>query len=316
MVGGRRIGTLLVVSPMRSAFYSRNTTKFSLAQREPVLTTDNIAWSRKLPFFGVHLACFAAFWTGVCWKAAALCFALYVVRMFGITAGYHRYFAHRSYRTSRFFQFVLALIGSCALQKGVLWWAAHHRHHHQHSDQEEDVHSPERRGFWWSHAGWFLCTRYEETEFQLIKDFAGYPELRWLNRHARIPGILLAIGCFLILGWQGLVWGFFISTVLLYHGTFAINSLCHIFGTVRYNTGDASRNSLILALITLGEGWHNNHHHYSTSTRMGFFWWEIDLTYYALKLLSFFGIVWELKDPPARVLQSPGLATSSSRLSS
>lgn len=258
----------------------------------------------KLPFFGVHVACLGVIWSGITWKAVALCIALYVIRMFGITGGYHRYFAHRSYRTSRFFQFVLALIGCCALQKGPLWWAAHHRQHHQHSDQETDVHSPERRGFWWSHIGWFLGNRYDETELHLIKDLAGYRELRWLDANCLAPGLLLGIASYYIAGWPGLFCGFFISSVLLYHGTFAINSLCHIFGRARYDTGDASRNSFLLALITLGEGWHNNHHHYSTSTRMGFFWWEIDVTYYVLKALAVVGIVWELKDPPERVRQT------------
>jgi len=166
------------------------------------------------------------------------------------------------------------------------------------------VHSPERRGFWWSHVGWFLGNRYDAIEFNLIKDFARYPELRWLDENNLAPGMLLGIACYFILGWQGLIWGFFISSVLLYHGTFTINPLCHIFGSVRYQTRDASRNSLILALITLGEGWHNNHHYYSTSTRMGFFWWEIDLSYYALRVLAWFGMVWEMKDPPERVFQS------------
>lgn len=263
-----------------------------------------IDWIKSLPFFGVHVACLAAFWTGVSWKAILLCWALYVIRMFGVTAGYHRYFAHRSYRTTRFFQFVLAWIGSSAVQKGPLWWAAHHRHHHQHSDQEADVHSPEQEGFWWSHVGWILSSKYAATDFNAIKDFAKYPELRWLNRFHVVPGVLLAVGCFLAMGWQGLMWGFFISTVLLYHGTFVINSLCHMMGKVRYKTTDTSRNSLILALITLGEGWHNNHHYYATSTNMGFFWWEVDLSYYTLKFLSFFGLIWDMKKPPQRVLEA------------
>ncbi len=263
-----------------------------------------IDWIKSLPFFGVHLACLAAFFVGVSWKALILCLALYAVRMFGITAGYHRYFSHRSYRTSRPFQFVLAWIGCSAVQKGPLWWASHHRHHHQHSDQEMDVHSPEREGFWWSHVGWILSRKYEETDLNAIKDFARYPELRWLNRFHVVPGVLLAVLCFLALSWQGLVWGFFISTVLLYHGTFVINSLCHMFGKVRYKTTDTSRNSLLLALITLGEGWHNNHHYYATSTNMGFFWWEVDVSYYVLRLLSFLGIVWEIKRPPQRVLEA------------
>ena len=273
-----------------------------MTQSSAIQRTDKIDWWVSIPFIGVHLACLTAFWTGVSWQALALCMAMYWIRMFGITAGYHRYFSHRSYRTSRVFQFVLACLGSAAMQKGPLWWAAHHRHHHQHSDQENDIHSPEQRGFWWSHVGWTLSNRYDETQLRLIKDFADYPELRWLNRFSLLPGILLAAACFALLGWQGLIWGFFISTVLLYHGTFAINSFCHIFGKVRYKTTDTSKNSLLLALITMGEGWHNNHHHYATSAKMGFFWWEIDLSYYALRLLSLFGIVWDLKQPPRRVL--------------
>ena len=227
---------------------------------------DGYEWIKSLPFFGVHVACLAAFWTGVSWTAIVLCAALYAIRMFAITGGYHRYYAHRSYRTSRAFQFVLAAIGCSSLQKGPLWWAAHHRHHHRHSDQEADVHSPEQEGFWWSHVGWILSSKYNATRFDIIRDFAQYPEIRLLNRFDVVPGVLLAVGCFLAMGWQGLVWGFFISTVLLFHATFAINSLCHMFGRVRYKTTDTSRNSLLLALVTLGEGWHNNHHYYATST--------------------------------------------------
>jgi len=266
--------------------------------------SDNIDWITSLPFLGVHVACLAAFWTGVSWRALVLCFALYVIRMFGITAGYHRYSSHRSYRTSRLFQFVLAWIGCSALQRGPLWWAAHHRYHHQHSDQQEDLHSPKQRGFWWAHIGWILCDRYDATPFEAIKGFSKYPELRWLNCYSALPGVLLGIGCLLAVGWQRLVWGFFISTVLLYHGTFLVNSLCHMVGTVRYKTTDTSRNSVLLALITMGEGWHNNHHHYSKSARMGFFWWEVDISYYALSWLSLFGIVWDMKKPSQRVLET------------
>jgi stearoyl-CoA desaturase (delta-9 desaturase) len=272
--------------------------------------SERIDWLRSLPFIGVHLACLGAFWTGVSWQALVLCAGLYVIRMFGITAGYHRYFAHRSYKTSRAFQFVLAWIGGSAVQKGPLWWAGHHRHHHKYSDEEPDVHSPVLRGFWWSHVGWFLCTRYDDTDFEAIKDFTKYPELRWLNHYHVVPGVVLAIGCFLAMGWQGLVWGFFISTVLLYHGTFVINSLCHMMGTVRYQTDDDSKNSLLLALITLGEGWHNNHHHYQSSTRQGFFWWEIDLSYYGLTALSWVGLVWDLRTPPPAVVNATVLAKS------
>jgi stearoyl-CoA desaturase (delta-9 desaturase) len=274
------------------------------AARSEVTSQNRINWVKSLPFFGLHLACFAAIFTDVSWGALGLCISLQVIRMFAITAGYHRYFAHRTYRTSRWFQFVLAWIGCSALQKGPLWWASHHRHHHQHSDQGEDVHSPERLGFWWSHLGWILCSKYQDTNLRRIRDFANYPELRWLNHFHVIPGLVLAVGCFLLAGWQGLVWGFFISTVLLYHSTFAINSLCHMFGKRRYETTDTSRNSLLLALLTMGEGWHNNHHYYSTSVNQGFFWWELDISYYFLRLLSFFRVVWDLKTTPRHILEA------------
>jgi len=272
--------------------------------------SEQIAWIRSLPFIGMHLACFGALWTGVSWSAIALCVALYVIRMFGITGGYHRYFSHRSYRTSRWFQFVLAWIGCSAVQKGPLWWAGHHRHHHKYSDEDPDLHSPVLRGFWWSHVGWFLSARYDDTDFNAIKDFTKYPELVWLNDYHVVPGVVLAVACTAAMGWQGLVWGFFISTVLLYHGTFVINSLCHMMGTVRYQTDDESKNSLLLALITLGEGWHNNHHHYQSSTRQGFFWWEIDVSYYILRALSSIGLVWDLRTPPQTIVSATLLRKS------
>ena len=279
-------------------------TAIGTLRRDSIEESGGINWLRSLPFFGVHAVCLAAFWTGVSARALVLCFALYVIRMFGITAGYHRYFAHRSFRTSRAFQFLLALIACTAEQKGPLWWAAHHRHHHQFSDQTGDAHSPALRGFWWSHTGWFLSNDYHDTPFEAIRDFSKYPELAVLNHYWMVPGILLGIACFYIAEWQGVVVGFFVSTVLLYHGTFVINSLCHMIGSVRYRTADTSRNSMVLALITLGEGWHNNHHYYATSARMGFFWWEIDMSYYVLRALSVCGIVWDLKKPSPGALEA------------
>ncbi len=279
-------------------------TALGVLQPEAFEQTGRVNWLRSLPFIGVHAVCLGAIWTGVSAKALMLCCALYVVRMFGITAGYHRYFSHRSYRTNRAFQFVLAFIGCTAEQKGPLWWAAYHRHHHQFSDQAEDAHSPGRDGFWWSHIGWFMCDWYNETPLESIRDFSRYPELVFLNRYWVLPGILVGDLCFAWMGWQGLWVGFFWSTVLLYHGTFVINSLCHMIGSIRYKTPDTSRNSMVLALITLGEGWHNNHHHYATSAKMGFFWWEIDVSYYALRALSVLGIVRDLKRPSARALDS------------
>lgn len=255
-------------------------------------------------FFLVHGAVLGVFFVPFSWSMVWLCLALFWIRMFGITAGYHRYFAHRSFKTSRAFQFVLAVLGATSVQKGVLWWAGHHRHHHRYSDQDEDIHSPRRDGFWWAHVGWILSTRYDETPTHLIRDFAKYPELRWLDRWHAVPGIVLAALVLAFAGLPGLVWGFFVSTVLTWHVTFSINSLTHVFGRRRYETTDSSRNSLILALLTLGEGWHNNHHYYQTSTRQGFFWWELDISYLILKFLQMFGIVWDLRVPPEKVVQA------------
>jgi stearoyl-CoA desaturase (delta-9 desaturase) len=225
--------------------------------------------------------------------------------MFGVTAGYHRYFSHRSFKTSRVFQFMLAFLASMSAQKGVLWWASHHRAHHLDSDGESDVHSPTRRGFWWAHCGWILSRRYELADGRLVKDLARYPELRWLDRYHLVPPVTLAVGLFLLGGSSALVWGFFVSTVLLWHGTFTINSLAHLVGRRRYATTDTSKNSFLLSVLTMGEGWHNNHHRYMASVRQGFFWWELDATYYVLKVLSWFGVVWDLRAPPRSLLVDP-----------
>jgi stearoyl-CoA desaturase (Delta-9 desaturase) len=265
---------------------------------------DDIMYPSAVPFVLVHLACFAAFWTGITWTAVALCITLYWLRIFGIGAGYHRYFSHRSYSTSRIFQFVLALLSQSTAQKSVLWWAAKHRHHHLHSDTELDVHSPRQRGFIYSHLGWIFSRRHDTTDLVKVEDFARYPELRWLHRYELAPAVVLALVCLAIGGWSGLVVGFFWSTVLLYHATFCINSLAHVLGRKRYVTGDDSRNNWLLAIFTMGEGWHNNHHAFQSSVRQGFRWWECDATYYVLKALSWMRLVWNLRMPPREVVRN------------
>lgn len=269
-------------------------------QRAP---DERVDWVTSIPFVLMHLAPLALIWTGVRWQDLVLCAALYVVRMFFITAGYHRYFAHRSYKLGRGMQLLMAIGGSSAAQKGVLWWAGHHRDHHKYSDGPKDIHSP-RRGFWWSHVGWIVCKKYDATPVDRIKDFAKYPELRFLDRYHLLPAVALAVGTYLWGGWSALFAGFFLSTVLLYHGTFTINSFTHIWGRRRYATTDTSKNSLLFALITLGEGWHNNHHYYQRSTNQGFYWWEIDISYYVLKLLSWVGLVHGIHTPPQHVLDA------------
>lgn len=248
-----------------------------------------------------------------------LAFALYYIRMFFITGGYHRYFSHKSYKTSRVFQFIIAYMAETSMQKGVLWWGSHHRIHHKESDKVTDPHSMKHYGFWYSHLGWIMSKDYKKTHYGLIQDYAKFKELIWINRFHIIPPLTLLIGVFIWGGYEkaGITGefnlngafasafiGFFFSTMVLYHGTFSINSIMHKFGKPRYKTGDESKNNLILALVTLGEGWHNNHHYYMSSTRQGFFWWEIDITYYILKLLSYVGIVWDIKEVPDHVKES------------
>ena len=275
---------------------------------------DGVDWPRIVPFAGMHVACLGVLWVGVSQLAVGVAVVLYVLRMFAITGFYHRYFSHRSFKASRPVQFAFAVLGASAVQRGPIWWAAHHRHHHVHSDRPEDAHSPVQRGFLWSHMGWFLSRRHFTPDLGRVRDLLRYPELRWLDRFDIIVPFALAAGLLGLgnvleatrpdLGTSGgqlLVWGFFISTVACYHGTYTINSLCHVWGRRRYATSDESRNNWLLALITLGEGWHNNHHRYPSSVRQGFYWWEIDITYYGLRLLAALGLVHDLKPVPVRI---------------
>jgi stearoyl-CoA desaturase (delta-9 desaturase) len=271
----------------------------------------DIIYPSAIPFVLVHLACFGAIWSGVTWPAVILCATLYWVRIFAIGAGYHRLFSHRAYSTSRVFRFILAVVAQSTAQKSVLWWAAKHRHHHLHSDTEQDVHSPRHTGFIYSHLGWIFSRRHDTFDETAVSDLMRYPEMRWLHAFEIVPAILLAGLCFLIAGWSGLFVGFFWSTVLVYHATFCINSLAHVRGSTRYVTGDDSRNNWLLAVFTMGEGWHNNHHAFQSSARQGFRWWEVDPTYYILKALSWTGIVWDLRMPPAQVVRNEhGLGAS------
>jgi len=285
---------------------------FGCGDRAKILAKpDKVEFIRVLPFLLLHLGCLGVIWTGWSWTAVGCAVGLYLARMFAITAFYHRYFSHKTFSTSRPMQFLFALAGASASQRGPLWWAGQHRHHHQHSDADTDAHSPRQHGFWWAHVGWITSARNFPTDYSRVKDLAKFPELVFLNRFDTLVPVLLAValfglGAFLqsqfpalgVTGGQLLVWGFFISTTLLINATSSINSLAHLIGKKRYDTGDDSRNSLFLALITLGEGWHNNHHRYMSSTRQGFYWWEIDISFYLLKMFSWTGLIWNLRPVP------------------
>ncbi|MFM2419912.1 MAG: hypothetical protein RL385_4635 [Pseudomonadota bacterium] len=253
--------------------------------------------------WAVHLGALYGVWSlGFSWRGLGLAVALYYARMFFVTGAYHRYFSHRAYKTSRAFQFVLALGGAMCAQKGALWWAGHHRRHHKYSDTPYDIHSPAQHGYAWAHIGWILSPAHKKTRYDLVKDLAKYPELVWLNEHHVLPVVLYGAILYAAGGSFALVWGLLVSTVMLWHGTFFINSLTHIIGKQRFNSGDGSLNSHLLALITMGEGYHNNHHYYQSTANQGFYWWEIDLSYYILWMLSKVGLVWDLRLPPAHVL--------------
>jgi stearoyl-CoA desaturase (delta-9 desaturase) len=258
---------------------------------------------RSIPFVAAHVvAVIGVVKLGFSWRGLALAIGLYYVRMFFVTAGYHRYFSHRTFRTSRPMQLLLAVGAMSSSQKGVLWWAGHHRVHHKYSDQPGDVHSVLRDGFVWSHVGWILDRKYAETDTPRVKDLAKFPELVWLDYWWWVPPTALGVGLFAVGGWFAFVWGFLVSTCLLWHGTFTINSLTHMFGSRRYPTTDNSRNNALLAVVSLGEGWHNNHHYYQRSTRQGFFWWEIDPTYIVLRAMALLGLVWDIHEPPAAIV--------------
>ena len=286
---------------------------------DPATLSERVDWLRVLPFVGMHLACLGVIWVGFSWFALAVAALLYALRMFAITGFYHRYFSHKAFKTSRIMQALFALIGATSVQRGPIWWAAHHRNHHRHSDTEVDVHSPVTRSLWWSHMGWFLTARGFATDHSVVKDLRRYPELVLIDRFDTLVPIALATVLFLLGGWletaypelgtsagQLLIWGFFIATTVLFHATVTINSLAHRFGSRRFETRDNSRNNLWLALLTFGEGWHNNHHHFPGSARQGFRWWEIDLTYYLLRLMATIGLVWELKPVPKQLRRQVG----------
>jgi stearoyl-CoA desaturase (delta-9 desaturase) len=294
--------------------------------KEESFERRRVDWVRVIPFLAMHAACAAVIWVGWSPVAVVAAVALYGVRMFAITGFYHRYFSHRTFETSRAAQFAFALLGASSVQRGALWWAAHHRVHHRVSDTEADTHSPRRHGFLWAHVGWILARENFRTDLKQVPDLAKFPELCFLDRFDMLVPVLYAAACFAAgavlesaapgLGTSGpqmLVWGFFISTIALFHATCTINSLSHLIGRRVYPTSDDSRNNWLLAILTLGEGWHNNHHHYPGSVRQGFLWWEYDVTYYVLRALAALGIVWNLHPVPQHVLDERGAGLAAAR---
>ena len=306
----------MTTHPVKTAALPGDRPTRGLPTSDAAGAAQRIDWIRCIPFLLLHLACFGIFWVG--WSPVAVfsALAMYLFHMFAITGFYHRYFSHRAFKTSRFFQFLMAFAGATSAQRGPLWWAGHHRLHHKHSDTPADSHSPRQLGFWRSHVGWFMTKAALATPQRYIRDWMLYPELRFLNRYDWIAPVILAaalfaLGEFLRLaapglgtsGWQMFIWGFVISTIVVYHVTYTINSLAHQVGSQRFDTNDDSRNNFALAILTLGEGWHNNHHYYPASARQGFRWWEVDLTYYGLRALGCLGLIWDLRPVPPHIMR-------------
>jgi stearoyl-CoA desaturase (delta-9 desaturase) len=278
--------------------------------RRPDETLDPILL---IPHVGIPIAALiGAVLVPFHWWYPPVAVGLYFVRMLFLTAGYHRYFSHRAFKTSRPFQLLLGLVGTSCMQRGPLWWAAQHRAHHRYADTPKDPHSPLVRGLFQAHMGWLLVRRTDAYDAATVHDLALSPELRWLERHYAVVPAAMAIALYAAGGVGLLVWGFLVSTSLLWHGTYCINSIAHRYGSVRYATGDGSRNNWALALLTLGEGWHNNHHHFRSSARQGFFWWEVDVTYYVLRALAWTGLVWDLREVPRSVRESQLVARPAS----
>jgi stearoyl-CoA desaturase (delta-9 desaturase) len=240
------------------------------------------------------------------WGLVPLWAASHFLRAIGLTLAFHRYFAHRAFQMSRATRFAWAWIGTSAMQKGPLWWAGNHVDHHKYADREGDPHSPRLSGFYYAHIGWFLDDAKWERVSQanpVLRDFGSVPEIAFLDRWYIVPPLTLAVAMFAMGGFPWLFWGFCLPTMTLAHATFAINTVNHLWGSRRFDTIDESRNNPITAFFAVGEGWHNNHHRYQRSARNGFYWWEFDPTWYAIKAMSWVGLAWDIQPVPARIYE-------------
>ncbi|ETX06794.1 acyl-CoA desaturase [Candidatus Entotheonella palauensis] len=250
----------------------------------------------------LHLGCLGVFYTGLSWYAVSIFFFSFLFRIFAPSLAYHRYFAHRTFKTSRVFQFLLGVYGCTAVQGGPLWWAQTHREHHRNADTPDDLHSPYFQGFLYAHSGWFLKKDHRTTDYSKVRDLAKYPELVWLDNWYPVFILVYVAAVFLAFGVTGVVWGFFVTTVLIHHMTHWVQSVSHsIGGYRRYPTLDNSRNHWLFGLVSMGEGFHHNHHYCPSSARLGFYWWEIDISYYLLKALSRVGLIYGLNVPDEAV---------------
>lgn len=246
-----------------------------------------------LPMALVHVGAIAIFWTGSHWYEWALLPTVIYFRGIFQSVGYHRYFSHRSFKTTRPLQFLMGFFCCANLQQGPLWWAIYHRHHHKHSDDEGDPHSPFHGGFWWAYCGWLFVPL--EPDWRAVNDLRRYPELVWLERFWQVPGVLVAALFWCIGGWSMVAVDFCLSAVIVFHLTFVVNTIGHLIGSRRYDTPDSSRNSFLLACLTQGDGWHNNHHQHQHAAQAGIKWYEVDGAFRLIVLMEKLGLVWNVR---------------------
>jgi len=255
-----------------------------------------------------HLSALLVFYVGFSWTALAVFLVSLILRTFGVAAGYHRYFSHRSFKTTRFFQFCLAFLGASSGQKGPLSWVTSHRIHHRTSDTMEDPHSP-HRGFFYGYIGWLLQEGALPTDLALTSDFAKYPELRWINKYHNVGPLAVILLCGFLGAYlnknfpnlhtgafQLIIWGFNLSTLASLHGTMLVNTLCHLEPDLQTSTQDHSRNLAWLLPLTFGENWHHNHHRHPKSANCGLQKGQIDFIYWGICFLEKLGLVSEVRD--------------------
>ncbi len=284
------------------------------AQPAPI----RLAWPPLIWIGGLHLAALLGFVPAFfSWQALAVCLLLHwLTGGIGICLTYHRLLTHRSFALRpSWLEYVLTIVGTCASEGGPIGWVADHRKHHANSDEEEDTHTP-LRGFFWAHMYWWMTVAdggehtpeyYEKWCPDLCKD----PIHRWIERYHLVFPILLFIGLYAYGGISWLVWGGFVRTVFVLHSTWLVNSASHIWGYRSHTTRDRSKNLWWVAILTYGEGWHNNHHAYQTSARHGLRWWEVDMTYLAIQAMKFCRVAYEVRLPRIRA-SAPSVAVSGS----
>jgi stearoyl-CoA desaturase (Delta-9 desaturase) len=259
----------------------------------PISEHQKINWVNSIVFAVFHIGAIAALFM-FSWRAFFVALFLYwFTTGLGISMGYHRLHTHRSYQVPRLLEYFFAVCGTLTLEGGPIFWVATHRIHHQKSDQPGDPHSP-RDGGWWAHIGWLLVGESKHNNTPLMSkyapDLAKHPFYVWLNNWHWVPLVLLGVLLYAIGGLPFLLWGVFLRVVFGLHATWLVNSATHMWGSRRFETRDDSRNCWWVALLTSGEGWHNNHHAHPTSARHGLAWYEFDLSWIQIKILKFFGI--------------------------